>query len=222
MINPNDLNYFRKIILKWFAVNKRDFPWRKEDISNYRLILSEIFLQRTRAENVAKFYDQFFYKYPDWGTLTHASIAELEIILKPLGLYKHRAKRIHKIAKEYEIRNGRLPKNRNELGESNLASLYISNAFELFILKKKAALLDVNMTRVLSRYFGLKCKGDVRHDNEMQEFAFKIVNSNKCREINWGILDFAALVCKSSKPKCSDCELMSNCMYFQKVKLNNG
>ena len=97
MWNRNDITFFRKSLLGWFELNKRSFPWRKDNISNYELIISEILLQRTKAETVAKYYPVFFNKYPSWQKLSKASIKDLEEILKPLGLYKHRAKRLHKI-----------------------------------------------------------------------------------------------------------------------------
>ena len=65
MWNKNKIKYFRRALLSWFENNKRDYPWRKEGISNYELIFSEILLQRTKAETAAKHYDKFFNKFPD-------------------------------------------------------------------------------------------------------------------------------------------------------------
>ncbi len=214
MWNKNDIKYFRRILLEWFATNRRDFPWRKSPISNYELILSEILLQRTKAETVANYYSTFFDKYPDWNHLISSKIEELEQILKPLGLYKHRAKRLFKIIEEYKEKNGILPQNKDELQESNLSTLYISNAYELFILNHRAALLDVNMSRVLNRFFNPKEFKDVRNDKVMQELAHNVINIKSCKELNLAILDYAASVCKSSKPKCLDCKLNSKCKFF--------
>jgi DNA (cytosine-5)-methyltransferase 1 len=215
MWNKNNIKYFRKVLLEWFDSNKRDFPWRKNEITNYELILSEILLQRTKAETVSKYYDTFFKKYPDWDKLINANFQDLEQILKPLGLYRHRANRLVKIIQEYKDKNGILPQNKNELQESNLSTLYISNAYELFILNHRAALLDVNMSRVLSRFFSPKDFKDVRNDKIIQELAHNVINVKSCKELNWAILDYAALVCKSSKQKCFECELRKNCKFFE-------
>lgn len=204
--------------MEWFASNKREFPWRKNEISNYELILSEILLQRTKAETVAKYYKTFFNKYPNWEKLSNATINDLESILKPLGLYKHRAGRLNKIIQEYIERNGVLPKNKNELQDSNLSTLYMSNAYELFILNHRAALLDVNMSRVLSRYFYPKEFKDVRNDKLIQELAHNVFNVKSCKELNWAILDYAASICKATNPKCSDCKLKSKCKFFELSK----
>jgi len=218
MWNKNDITYFRKALLEWFSLNSRDFPWRNESITNYELILSEILLQRTKAETVSKYYQTFFLKYPDWNELSKATIPELEEILKPLGLYKHRAKRIYRIIKEYIGRKGILPQNKHELHESSLATLYISNAYELFILNHRAALLDVNMSRLLSRVFYPKELKDVRNDKLIQDLAHNVINVKKCKELNWAILDYSALICKGQKPKCTGCKLSSRCCYFNLKK----
>jgi A/G-specific adenine glycosylase len=207
MWNKNDIKYFRTFLLEWFDSNKRDFPWRKEGVSNYELIFSEILLQRTKAETVAKYYNTFFKKFTNWEKLLLATDKELVETFKPLGLHTQRVGRIRKIIEEYKLKNGILPQNKNELQESSFASLYISNAYELFVLKNKAALLDVNMSRVLSRFFHPKDFKDVRNDKLIQELAHNVINVKACKELNWAILDFAALVCKAQKPKCNECKL---------------
>ena len=214
MWNKNEIKFFRNELLSWFESNKRDFPWRKDGISNYEIILSEILLQRTKAETVSNYYNYFFLKYPNWESLIQATIEDLENVLKPLGLYNHRAKRIYKIIEEYIAKNGILPLSKNELCESSFATLYISNAYELFILNHRAALLDVNMSRVLSRFFYPQEFKDVRNDKIIQELANNVINIKSCKELNWAILDYAALICKSSKPKCNECNLKHKCRFF--------
>ncbi len=214
MWNKNDIKFFRTVLLEWYNSNKRDFPWRKESVTNYELIFSEILLQRTKAETVAKYYYTFFERFPNWEKLVLATDQELEKIFKPLGLHTQRVGRIRKIIEEYKLKNGVLPQNRDELQESSFASLYISNAYELFVLKNKAALLDVNMSRVLSRFFNPKEVKDVRNDKLIQELAHNVINVKSCKELNWAILDYAALVCKAKKPKCNDCKLSSKCCFF--------
>lgn len=221
MYNKNDIKFFRTKLLNWYSDHGRNFPWREDNISNYEIIISEILLQRTKAETVAKYYPTFINKYPNWDYLSKAHIGDLEQILKPLGLYKHRAKRIYKIIEEFNNKRGILPRNKNELKESQFSTLYISNAYELFILNKRASLLDVNMARVLSRYFKPKEIKDVRNEKELQYLSKVVTNVKQCKELNWAILDFAALVCKSRKPKCTNCVLNKKCKYFNSFKSDN-
>jgi A/G-specific adenine glycosylase len=211
----DDIAFFREKLLEWFDIHQRSFPWRKEGLTRYEVIISEILLQRTKAETVAKYFPVFLRKYPDWEALIKASTEDLEEILRPLGLYKHRAKRLFRIIEEYKEKSGILPENTRQLQESNLSTLYISNAYELFILNKKSPLLDVNMARVFGRYFSTGEVKDVRHEKELQSFSKRVVRVKRCKELNWAILDFAALVCKPKKPDCRNCPLSSRCRFYK-------
>ena len=207
------VQYLQHRLLRWFDENQRVFPWREDGATKYQQIVSEILLQRTKAETVAKYFDTFFSKYSDWNALANASLEELEEVMKPLGLYRHRAKRLYKLGED--IRG-----NSNELRDSGFIGLYVTNAFELFILRNRKPLLDVNMSRLLKRYFKPGDFIDVRHDKEIQELANDIVEVRRCKELNWAILDYAALVCKSRNPLCDECVLNKHCKYYELSKGN--
>ena len=206
--------YFQTKLLQWFEVNGRDFPWRDPSTSNYERIISEVLLQRTRADMVSRYYFTFFAAFPDWPSLCMATIPQLEAILQPLGLYKQRARRLRRIADDYQRRQGKLPRTSNEVQESDMAALYIANAYELFVLKKHAPLLDVNMARLLRRFFGLPGDKDLRMDPLLMALAWKIVDKRQAIQLNWAILDFAALVCKARKPQCQHCPLKRKCAWW--------
>jgi A/G-specific adenine glycosylase len=211
----SDIIFLRKNLLQWFEGNGREFPWRRPNVSNYELIISEVLLQRTRAETVAKFYYHFFDAYPTWEDLGSSTIEQLEETLKPFGLFRRRAQRLFAIASEYHKRSGKIPRTRNQLEEANLGALYIRNAFELFILKKRSPLLDVNMARIIGRFFDGKDSMKNKPSIGLQEMAKIVVNVKNCRELNWSFLDYAALVCRKIKPKCLECCLSRKCRYFE-------
>jgi A/G-specific adenine glycosylase len=210
------IQFLQRGLLRWFDENGRDFPWRDPTTTKYKQILSEILLQRTRAETVARYYACFFDKYPDWKSLSRATIDELEEIMRPLGLYRHRARRLYKLGQEIKRRRGRIPETSDELADSGFGGLYVINAFELFALHKRKPLLDVNMSRVLKRYFNAGEFMDVRHDKVVQALANDIIEVRRCKELNWAILDFAALVCTKRAPACGTCTLSPRCLYRQR------
>lgn len=219
IIYESDIELFQNKLLDWFSENGRKFPWRKDSATNYELIISEVFLQRTKAETVSNFLPEFFKKYPSWKQLSEATIEELKEILKPLGLYNQRGTRLYNLAQEMKVRNGRFPRERNQVEDLSMMGQYITNAFELYILKKKAPLLDVNMARLLERFFGERKMADIRYDPYLQTLAYRIVNVEKSKELNWAILDFAALICKKRKPKCEACWLKTKCINKMKKHL---
>lgn len=212
-INKRSISYFQEEILTWYQSNGRKFPWRKSKLTQYELIISEVLLQRTKAETIAKFYDKFLKRYPNWESLYKTRTATLEKVLTPIGLFRQRAASLKKLAKEMSMRKGRLPKTKEEIEQLPFAGQYITNAILLLIKKQHAPLLDVNMARVLERYFGPRKLSDIRYDPYLQELSWKIVNHKDSKKINWGILDFASLVCLTRNPKCSNCKLKRNCNY---------
>ena len=213
-IYESDIEYFQEKLLDWFQENGRTFLWRNKSATNYELIISEVFLQRTKAETVSKFLPDFFKKYSSWKQLGEATELELQEITKPLGLYKQRGSRLFKLAQELKRRKGRFPIERNQVAEIPMMGQYITNAFELYVLKKTSPLLDVNMARLLERFFGERKLADIRYDPYLQTLAYRVVNIKESKELNWAILDYASLICKKIKPSCLQCFLNSKCKHF--------
>ena len=209
------IQYFQQKLLEWYEVNGRHFPWRNKSATNYERIISEVLLQRTKADTVAKYFSIFIKKYPSWLQLGNASEEDLQEILMPLGLYKQRASRLYMLAQELKKRKGIFPKERSQVEEFPMMGQYITNAYELFILKKPAPLLDGNMARVLERFFGPRIRVDIRYDSYLQVLSHRVSEINKIKEINWSILDYSALICLKNKPKCKICIFASKCKYIQ-------
>lgn len=220
MAKPSSKNieHFQEAILLWYEINGRKFPWRNKGLTHYQLVIAETLLQRTKAETVSKFYRQFIKDFPNWTSLDQADTAAIEQYLKPIGLYRQRAKRLKNLALEMVKRKGKLPKERADLESIPFMGQYITNAVELIIHNKPSPLVDVNMARVLERYFGKRKMADIRYDPYLQKLSYKVVNLSRAKEINWAILDFAALICKAQKPICKSCQLNTACSYFKKVK----
>lgn len=216
-ITTKNINEFQTVLLYWNKTNSRKFPWRKSGLTHYQLIIAETLLQRTKAETVAKFYVQFVINFRNWESLKNANLKTLEEYLKPIGLYRQRARRLQSLATEMVKRKGKLPKERKELESIPFLGQYIANAIELIIFKQASPLIDVNMSRVLERYFGARKMADIRYDPYLQKLSYKIVNHLKSKEINWAILDFASKVCKSQKPACHSCPLVLKCIYRRQL-----
>jgi A/G-specific adenine glycosylase len=209
------IDFFRSNILQWFKSNGRHFRWRNRTATCYEKIMAEVLLQRTKAETVARFYPGILKKYPNWKQLGTAAIEDLEVAFKPLGLYRQRANRVFQLAGEMKKRKGRLPKNYEEIKTIPMFGQYIANAVMLLVYGQPYPLLDVNMSRVLERFFGPKEMSDIRYDPYLQDLAFCVIDVADPREINWAILDFAAAVCKARNPICEGCPLNKKCKFYK-------
>ncbi|MFD0751411.1 hypothetical protein ACFQZS_14770 [Mucilaginibacter calamicampi] len=216
-IDQAKIDFFQNEILNWYSKFGRDFYWRKHNLTDFEYIIAEVLLQRTKAETVAKFYPSFISRFPDWQYIANASDNEIEDFLRPVGLYTQRAKRLKSLAKEMVKRDGKLPRDRQVLESIPFMGQYIANAVELVIFKQPSPLMDVNMSRVLERFFGERKLADIRYDPYLQELAYKVVAHPNSKKVNWAILDFAASVCQARKPKCNSCIFKARCSYY----LNN-
>lgn len=205
------ISFFQRQILHWFDGFKREFPWRSTQASLYHKIVSEVLLQRTKASTVAAFWPTFIEHYPSWECIAESSVARVEAVLQPIGLAKQRASRLHSLAKIMTERQGIFPKDRKEIEMLPGVGQYIANAIEIFDQQIPAALMDVNMARVMERFFGARKLADIRYDPFLQKLSARIVDHKSCPDLNWAILDFAALVCKARQPMCGQCLLKRKC-----------
>ena len=216
-ITQENINELQSKLLGWYKVNGRDFPWRKRKLTTYQIIISEALLQRTKAETVSNFFTNFITDFPSWESLVIADNKTIEHYLRPIGLYRQKAKRLQCLAREMVKRKGKIPSERKELESIPFLGQYIANAIELIIFKQPSPLLDVNMARLLERYFGARKMADIRYDPYLQKLSFMVVNHPKAKDINWAILDYAALVCKSRKPLCNECVISNRCRFYSDI-----
>lgn len=216
-VSLDDVEFFQVSLLGWWQRTRRIFPWRQRRASLYQQIVSEILLQRTRAETVAAFWPTFIKRYPSWERLARSTIAEIRLELQPLGLSRQRAPRLHSLAKLMAARRGRFPNDRVEIEALPAVGQYVANAILLFASEERQPLLDTNMARVLERFFGARKLVDIRYDPFLQEVSRIVVNSNQCANLNWAILDLAAAICRPRHPCVLRCPLKERCKYARQI-----
>lgn len=207
------LAQFRNSLLRWYSTNARSFPWRQPSTSSYIRVVSEILLQRTRAETVRSFCQSFFARFPTWGSLSRTPKRVLQSAIQPIGLYRQRSSVLKKLSVEMVRRHGRFPSGRDEIESLPGVGQYIANAVELFLHGRPRPLLDVNMARVLERFFRPRTLVDIRYDPYLQGLAQKVTLSRQPEKLNWAILDLAALTCKKNHPDCPHCPLRGECRF---------
>lgn len=204
---------FQRLILAWFRRNGRTFPWRAVSTTRYAQIVSELLLQRTRAETVATFFPRFVKRFPGWSALAEATETDLRTFLEPIGLWRRRATTLQDLAREMQKRRGRFPATRKDIEALPGVGQYIANATLMFCHRAREPLLDVNMARVLERCFAPRKLVDIRHDPWLQALARAVVNHDRAREINWAVLDLAATICRPRNPRCGVCPLNTCCRF---------
>jgi len=208
--------FFVAEILKWYEKNKEFYPWRSEN-DPFKILLSEILLRKTDRKKVAILYPQISEYIGSPIKIVNTDLKKLEEFLKPLGLYKERARQL-KQAAEFILNqfNGRIPENLNDLLKIPGVGRYTANAVLCFAHKKRVPLIDANLIRILKRYFNLTSnKSRERDDRLFWEFISDIIPPDHTKEFYYGILDFSNQICRAKNPKCSNCPLNSYCSYYK-------
>lgn len=204
------MEVFRRTILAWHEQNARDYPWRHATTC-YQRTIAELLLQRTQAATVARFYPAFIREYPSWERLSQAREEDLQDFLRPIGLWRKRARRLVELAVVMVGRKGQFPSTREELEQLPGVSQYMASAVLLLCHGKREPLVDVNTARVLERVFGRRKLADIRYDPFLQDIAQLTVSAGDPIALSWAMLDLAAAVCLPTVPKCIDCPLVENC-----------
>lgn len=205
------LTLLRKDLIDWFFHNGRKLPWRDSGASIYQKIAVEVLLQRTTATAVARFHETFFNRFQSWDSLAAATPESLEEFLRPLGLWRRRAKSLLGLANYAVSIDGQFPRDRREHVNIPAVGQYVSNAIALFQHGDNAPLLDVNMARVIERFVRPRRLSDIRYDPWLQAAANWYVRGRNAEFANWAILDFASLICKPRRPLCEGCPLEKRC-----------
>lgn len=209
---------FRSKLMAWYERHGRRFEWRRDGrLSEYEIVITESLLQRTRAETVARFVGAFLKEFPSWNELAMASPARLEAYLRPIGLWRRRADTLLRLAAAVRDLGG-LPATRESLERLPGVGQYIANAIMLMRDKRAEPLLDVNMARVLERFFGPRQMADIRYDPYLQSLSRRVVRSKQSHLVSWAILDLAAAACVSAIPRCEICPLSTDCLSAFKIK----
>jgi len=206
------INLFRSKIICWFDKNKRNYPWR-ETQDPFRVLIAEMMLRRTKADQVKEVYERLLKEYPDVEALAKANSKELEKILYHLGL-KWRIPAFGLIAKEVrEKYYCKVPETREELTALPGVGEYVAGAVLSIAYNRKEQIVDSNIVRLFRRYFGIKTSKEGRRDKHVIKMSKIYVSGRNPRKANLAILDFTALVCTPRKPNCEKCPLCRNCHY---------
>lgn len=200
-----------KPLIKWFKANKRDLPWR--DIKDpYLIWLSEVILQQTRVEQGLPYYLKFAESYPTVSDLAAAPEKDIMKLWQGLGYYR-RATNMHHTAKEVMKQfNGKFPSAYDNLIRLKGIGPYTAAAVSSFAANESRAVLDGNVFRVLSRYFGISEPiNSTAGKNIFTTTAEQVLNKQFPAIHNQAMMELGAMVCTPRTPKCEQCVIRDGC-----------
>jgi A/G-specific adenine glycosylase len=207
------MNLFIKNLYPWHITVERDLPW-KSNKDPYQIWISEIILQQTRVEQGKPYYLRFIKKWPTIFDLASASQEEVLTLWQGLGYYS-RGRNLLVTAKEIVNKyHGIFPTSKDELLQLKGIGDYTASAILSFAHDLPYPVIDGNVKRVISRYFGISLPVDstegIKSIEKNLQTVFDFENPS---HFNQAIMDFGALVCTPS-PKCSECPFNEQCNAF--------
>ena len=210
---------FGRTLLSWYQKNKRDLPWRNTR-DPYFIWLSEIIMQQTRVEQGLNYYLRFTEKYPDVFSLARANQDDVMKLWQGLGYYS-RARNLHSTAKSIvENYNGKFPHEYSEILKLKGIGEYTAAAISSFAFDEKQAVVDGNVFRFLSRYFGIRTPIDSsKAKQEFRGVAYDLMASFPPHDFNQAIMEFGSKQCKPVNPDCMNCPFSTSCFAFENKKV---
>jgi A/G-specific adenine glycosylase len=215
MKKSNPLRPFGETIISWYHHNKRDLPWRGTK-DPYKIWLSEIILQQTRVEQGTAYYHRFTETYPTVLALASAKEDAVLKLWQGLGYYS-RARNLLFAAKQ--IKNefaGKFPATYEEIKMLKGVGDYTAAAIASFAFNLPHAVVDGNVYRFLSRYFGIKTPiNSTAGKKEFALLAQQLLMDHPPGDFNQALMEFGARQCKPSSPLCDSCPLQSSCFAYK-------
>ena len=215
---------FSNQIISWFRENGRALPWR-ETRDPYAIWLSEIILQQTRIVQGLEYWERFMAQYPTVEALAAASEDDVLKLWQGLGYYS-RARNLHAAAKQI-VEIGKFPDTLEGIKSLKGVGDYTAAAIGSFAFDIPTAVVDGNVYRVLSRYFGIDTPiNSTQGKKEFAALAQSLIPGGGNEKIkpeafemelspisayNQGMMDFGAIQCTPQSPKCLLCPLAETC-----------
>ena len=207
---------FSNTLTHWYLQNKRELPWRKSR-DPYFIWLSEVMLQQTRVAQGLSYYLKFTTTFPTVFDLAKADESTVLKMWQGLGYYS-RARNLHAAAKHiaFEL-NGEFPTSYLEIIKLKGIGDYTASAIASICFDEPTAVVDGNVYRVLSRYFGIHTSTNSSLGiKEFKALAQSLLDVTQPGNFNQAIMDFGALHCKPQNPLCESCPFADSCVAFEK------
>lgn len=205
---------FSKNLRQWYRKNGRKLPWRGTKEA-YKIWLSEIILQQTRVNQGLPYYEKFLENFPSINKLAEASEDQILRLWQGLGYYS-RARNLHAAAKQVIIDfKGEFPADFKKLKSIKGIGDYTASAIASFAFDLPHPVVDGNVYRFLSRFFGM----DIPIDSSLGKKAFddlalELMDGQHAAEHNQAMMEIGSLVCKPISPNCDECPFSMACHAF--------
>lgn len=203
---------FGQQVLDWYDLHgRKHLPWQ-QDITPYRVWVSEIMLQQTQVSTVIAYFERFMQRFPSVFELAAAEQDEVLHLWTGLGYYA-RGRNLHACAQTVVNEfAGEFPKSVTELSALPGIGRSTASAIASISMGISAPILDGNVKRVLTRYFAVSgWPGSAKVEKELWTLAEQLLPAHSSRQYTQAMMDLGATLCTRTKPECDRCPLSAEC-----------
>jgi len=204
-------NNLSALLLAWYAVDKRDLPWRKTK-NPYKIWVSEVMLQQTQVKTVIPYYGRFLQRFPSVEQLAQAGLEDVLTVWSGLGYYS-RARRMWEGARYIcDQRGGKMPEDFESLLQVPGIGDYTAGAIASIAFGQRVVAIDGNVKRVVSRLLAwVEPVETVRSYRHFRDHLMVWQSALKPGDFNQALMELGAMVCTPTKPDCGNCPLAQVC-----------
>ena len=182
------------------------------ETGNFSILIGTILSARTKDETTAKTVKALFSKYKTPKALAHANIKDIEKIIKSIGFYHVKSKRIIDVAKIIDSKyNGKVPNSLEKLVELPGVGRKTANCVLVYAFEKPAIPVDIHVHRISNRLGLVETKTPEKTELELM----KKIPKKFWMDINDTFVMYGQNICKPISPMCDVCKIKRNCKYYK-------
>lgn len=196
MLSKQEIIDFRKKIYDFYHINRRDFAWRR-NITSYKIVVSEVMLQQTQTSRVVYKFDQWMSKFPDFETLSQASVQEVLFYWQGLG-YNRRGLALHDFAKRIVAEfSGIVPEDPEVLKTFKNIGPNTAGSICAFAFNKPVTFIETNI-RTVFMYEFFKNQKNIE-DKQLLPLIKATIDEENAREWYYALMDYGVYLKKELK-----------------------
>ena len=183
-----------------------------EDRGPFSILIGTILSARTKDESTSRIVKELFKVYKNSRQLANAKVKDVEKIIKSIGFYHVKARRIIEVAKIIDSKyKGKVPDNLEKLVELPGVGRKTANCVLVYAYEKPAIPVDIHVHRISNRLGLVQTK--TPEDTEFE--LMKIIPKNLWLDINETFVKYGQNICKPISPMCNVCRIKNSCNYYK-------
>jgi len=178
----------------------------------FSILIGTILSARTKDESTTKVVKILFSKYKNSKELSNAKLKDVENIIKSIGFYHVKAKRIIEVSKIINSKYGGIvPDELEKLVDLPGVGRKTANCVLVYAFDKPAIPVDIHVHRISNRLGLVKTKTPEETEFELM----KKIPKKFWLEINDTFVMYGQNICKPVSPMCDVCKIKKDCSYYK-------